>query len=151
MPEKELRAIRFIGLAVVAVTAASAAVLLFWSGSPFALAKLSRDGSFVPLYLIGPAVVLYVATGIGLIYRTRWGYVLLKCLLYILYLAFPVGTVVSYMALSYLRRHGIKRYFGFTGRDTALVELAEGRWFKIVTVALACALAAVFAWMMFAF
>lgn len=150
-PNKELAAIRVLGISLVAVAVASAAFLFLWAGSPFALAGLRREGSFLPLYLIGPIVVLYAVTGIGLIVRTRWGYALLKCSLYLLYLAFPVGTVLSYVALSYARRHGIKRHFGFEVADVPSRELHEERRFKIVSIVLACALAIVFVWMMLAF
>jgi len=148
---KELAAIRVLGIALMAMALVSAAILFLWPGSPFALTRLHRERSLLPLYLIGPAVVLYMVTGIGLIARTRWGYALLKFSLYLLYLVFPVGTVLSYLALSYLRRHGIKRHFGFEVADIPTRELHEDRWFKIAGVVLACALALLFLWMMLAF
>jgi hypothetical protein len=150
-PGKELRAIRVLGIALVAIAVASAGILLLWPGSPFALARLHRDRSFLPLYLIGPVVVLYLVTGVGLIVRARWGYTLLRCFLYLLYLAFPIGTVFSYLALSYVRRHRIKRHFAFEVADLPAGEVDEDRSFKIVGVVVACALALVFLWMMLAF
>lgn len=149
--EQEIRALRRAGVALASVAAASGAVLFVWSGSPFALATLYSKGSFLPLYVIGLPLAFYMAAGIGLIWRTRWGYILLKCLLYSVFLAFPVGTVGAYAALSYLRRHRIKRHFGFAPSGPPVVELHEERWFKVATVALACALALVFVWMMLAF
>src|SRR3990172_6969081 len=74
----------------MAMALVSAAILFLWPGSPFALTRLHRERSLLPLYLIGPAVVLYMVTGIGLIARTRWGDALLKFSLYLLYLVFPV-------------------------------------------------------------
>lgn len=150
-PEKEVKTIRLLGIVLVVTGVSSAAILLFWSGSPFALAKLQEVGSFLPLYLILPSVVLYIATGIGLFWRTRWAYVLLKCLLYLLGLAFPIGTVIAYLALSYLGRPNIKRHFGFKVTDISTPALHEKRWFKITGVMLACALFLVFVWMMLAF
>lgn len=149
--EQEIRTLRRVGIALASVAGASAAVLFLWSGSPFCLTTLYSKGSFLPLYVIGLPLAFYMAAGVGSIWRTRWGYVLLKCLLYSLFLAFPVGTVGAYVALSYVRRHRIKRHFGFAAPSPPIVELHEERWFKVATVALVCALALVFVWMMLAF
>ena len=53
----------------------------------------------------------YLITGIGLLARKPWGYYLFKFFLYVLLLAFPIGTIVSYKSLSYIKRHGIKSLF----------------------------------------
>jgi uncharacterized transporter YbjL len=53
----------------------------------------------------------YFITGIGLLARRPWGYYLFKCFLYVLLLAFPIGTIVSYKSLSYIKRHSIKSLF----------------------------------------
>ena len=53
----------------------------------------------------------YFITGIGLLARKPWGYYLFKCFLYVLFLAFPIGTIVSYKSLSYIKRNGIKSLF----------------------------------------
>ena len=148
---KELTAIRVTGILLVGVAVATAAILFLWAGSPFTIAKLRRHGSFLPLYITGPIVMLYMVTGVGLIARTRWGYALLKCFVYVLFLAFPVGTVLSYLALSYMRRHGIRRHFGFEISDGPTGELDEAHWFRIVGLVLTCAMALMFVWMMLTF
>lgn len=53
-----------------------------------------------------------LATAIGIIRLRRWGYVLFKILLYIMLIGFPIGTFISYMTLSYMKRHNVKRFFG---------------------------------------
>jgi len=66
-----VKAIRLLGIALVVVAVVSAVALFFWSGSPFVLSNLRREGSFLPLYLIGPVLVFYLVTGIGLIWRAK--------------------------------------------------------------------------------
>ena len=55
---------------------------------------------------------LYVAIGVGVLARARWGYVVFKAFLYVLLVVFPIGTALSWLTLRYLRRHSIERYFG---------------------------------------
>jgi hypothetical protein len=53
----------------------------------------------------------YLLTGIGMIAQRKWGYFLFKFFLYFLLLAFPVGTFVSYKALKYMKKNGIRSLF----------------------------------------
>ena len=84
-----------------------------------------------PLYVLGtnpPPMVFFcfglvfivftLATGVGTLFLTHWGYLLLKLLLYIMYIGFPIGTMFSYITFSYIEKHDIKRYFKKnTGRE----------------------------------
>jgi hypothetical protein len=53
----------------------------------------------------------YLSTGIGIIAQRKWGYFLFKFFLYVLLLAFPVGTYVSYKALRYMNKNDISAMF----------------------------------------
>ncbi len=59
---------------------------------------------FVPLALN----VLLVVGGIGILLKTIWGYYLLMTILYLLFLMFPIGSIVSYKLLGYIERNNIK-------------------------------------------
>ena len=76
------------------------AVYVFGSGSKF-------------VFIVWTVIQCFqVATAIGIIYLRRWGYILFKIFLYIMLIGFPIGTFISYMTLSYMKRHDVKRYFG---------------------------------------
>ncbi len=69
-----------------------------------------------------PIVLIYMGTFmaifdifvvIGVIFKYRWGYYMFKVNLYLWLLFFPIGTIVSYMYLSYIKRNNIKKYFGY--------------------------------------
>jgi hypothetical protein len=53
----------------------------------------------------------YLLTGIGILSQRKWGYFLFKFFLYSLLLAFPVGTIVSYKALKYMKKNNIRALF----------------------------------------
>jgi len=57
----------------------------------------------------------YLITGIGIITHQKWGYYLFKFFLYVLFLAFPIGTVIAYKSLAYIKRNDIKNLFGKWG------------------------------------
>jgi hypothetical protein len=61
--------------------------------------------------------VWYLATGIGILLRSKWGYFLFKFFLYILLLGFPIGTFIAYKSLKYIKRNDIKTLFGFASRS----------------------------------
>jgi len=66
------------------------------------------------IYFVVGSLLFYFTVGLGIVLLTRWGYVLFKGFLYLLLLGFPIGTFVSYKTLSYMKRHNIKQYFGFS-------------------------------------
>jgi hypothetical protein len=53
----------------------------------------------------------YVVTGIGILRRTRWGYYLLKSILYLLFVSFPIGTFISYKSLKFMKKNSIRQEF----------------------------------------
>ncbi len=70
-----------------------------------------------PLYSdffgIGMAI-WYLLVGVGLLSRSMWGYCLLKAFLFILALGFPIGTLISYYSLKYMKNNDIKDLFKTT-------------------------------------
>jgi len=63
-------------------------------------------------YIFGIIVTFwYLITGIGVLMRQRWGYYLFKLFLYVLFLAFPVGTFISYKSLVYIKTNNVKDLF----------------------------------------
>jgi FtsH-binding integral membrane protein len=53
----------------------------------------------------------YLITGIGILVRRQWGYYLFKLFLYVLLLAFPIGTIISYKTLTYIKKNNIRSLF----------------------------------------
>ena len=53
----------------------------------------------------------YLMTGIAILIRQAWGYYLFKSFLYVLLLAFPIGTIISLKSLSYMNRNNAKGLF----------------------------------------
>jgi hypothetical protein len=53
----------------------------------------------------------YLLTGIGILTQRKWGYFLFKFFLYFLLLALPIGTIISYKALKYMKQNNIKVLF----------------------------------------
>ena len=56
----------------------------------------------IPLYFIG---------GSGIIMKKLWGYYLLKTILYLFIIIFPIGTIFSVVMLKYIKKHNIKNCF----------------------------------------
>ena len=56
--------------------------------------------------------IWYLITGIGILLRTKWGYHLFKFFLYVLLFVFPIGTIISYKSLQYMKRNNINKLFG---------------------------------------
>ncbi len=55
--------------------------------------------------------VWYLAAGIGILARRIWGYYFLKSFLFILLVAFPIGTFIAYTSLKYMKKSSIKNEF----------------------------------------
>jgi hypothetical protein len=53
----------------------------------------------------------YLITGTGILMRTKWGYYLFKFFLYFIFIGFPIGTIISYLSLSYMKKNNIKFIF----------------------------------------
>ena len=68
------------------------------------LYDLSQQDGFDLHFSIFVAVsmALHSIVGFSILSMKRWGYVIFKCYLYLLFLAIPVGTYISYRTLKYM-------------------------------------------------
>jgi hypothetical protein len=73
------------------------------------LYNLASRGDFDKAFSIFVVVsmVVHAFIGFAILSRKRWGLVVFKCYLYILFLAIPIGTYISYKTLQYMERHNI--------------------------------------------
>jgi hypothetical protein len=55
--------------------------------------------------------IWYLITGICLLTRRILGYYFLKLFLYIFLIGFPIGTIISYKLLKYIKKHNVKYHF----------------------------------------
>jgi len=55
--------------------------------------------------------IWYLLTGIGLLTRKKIGYYSLKLFLYVFLIGFPIGTIISYKILKYIKKHNLKNLF----------------------------------------
>ena len=76
----------------------------------FAVPLSAESPEYFTYIQIGTAVWNLV-TGVGILLRKKWGYYLLKFVLYILLLSFPIGTIISYYSLKYMKNNNIKELF----------------------------------------
>jgi hypothetical protein len=88
-------------------------VLFFNPSSPAYILGVKKDLQLL-LYFWAACTILFISTGVGIVLQKRWGYILFKFFLYLMVLGFPIGTIISYKTLAYMRQHQLKRSFGFT-------------------------------------
>lgn len=53
----------------------------------------------------------YLITGIGILSLKKPGYFLFKFFLFVLFIAFPIGTIISYKSLKYIKENNIKNFY----------------------------------------
>ena len=63
------------------------------------------------LYFLLIVLIWYMATGVGILIRKKWGYYLFKVFLYCLLVSFPIGTIISYLSLKYMKKNNVKDLF----------------------------------------
>ena len=113
----EFRPLLILAWVIVGISGFAGIMFLLNPASPAYLFRPGRDP-----FLLASAVAIEVfclLSGIGVILRRKWGYYLFKSFLYTQFVAFPIGTIISYMTLSYMRKHEIKRHFGFIAPPTS--------------------------------
>ena len=107
------RAVHLFGFAFIGLAALQVAMLvhpLFLdSESSVHVTKWTHPGNVVGAF--GGSTALLLFTGVGVLLRKRWGYYLLKALLYVILLGFPIGTLVSWLALRYIRNQQLREQF----------------------------------------
>ena len=73
----------------------------------YSMGKVSID-----TYYFGIGVSLfYLVSGIGILMRKKWGYYILKLFLFLFIINFPIGTIIAYKSLSYMKKKNIKQFF----------------------------------------
>jgi hypothetical protein len=78
--------------------------------SLYALWSTESPPAFIGYFEI-TITLWYLVTGIGILKRKVWGYYLLKSFLYVLLLAIPFGTFISYKSLKFMKDNSIKKEF----------------------------------------
>lgn len=53
----------------------------------------------------------HLITGLGILSKRRWGFILFKLYLYVLYVGVPIGTIISKKFFSYIKKNEIERYY----------------------------------------
>jgi hypothetical protein len=66
------------------------------------------EGFWVPRYFVSSVSAFYFLCGVGVVRLTGWGYYLFRAFLYVLFLAVPIGTMISLATLKYMKRNNIK-------------------------------------------
>jgi hypothetical protein len=118
-------------------------LFLLHPSSPFALGRLYRDSFFIPIYFFLAVNALNTAVCIGVLLRKKWAYHLFRIMMWLLFFGVPIGTLVSYFTLAYMRRHNIERHFGLPPATSSYP-----RGFMVTMALVAVAL---FLWMMLAY
>lgn len=71
----------------------------------------SKDFPVSHVYFIISLSLWYLITAIGILTKQKWGYYLFKIFLYALFLGFPIGSIISYKSLVYMKQNNIKNLF----------------------------------------
>lgn len=142
--DQEFRPVAVVALALAVIPLAATLYFLVHPSSPFYFARLQREAFYIPMYFFFFVNSLNAIMCVGVLRRRKWGYQLFKVLLYMLLFGFPIGTLVSYATLSYMRSHGIAQHFGLPLSKQGFLPT----W---LVVAFAAAVVILFLWMMLAY
>lgn len=113
--DAEIRPIRIFGVVLAVLGVAGTFFFLYGtSPAPFFSPTSPSGIERVLFYSVMGVNIFYFLAGVGLLIRQKWGYFLFKLFLYMTFLGFPIGTLISYVTLSYMKRHQLKRHFGIT-------------------------------------
>lgn len=55
--------------------------------------------------------IWYLTTGFGIVLKKPWGFRLLNFFLYVMYVGWPLGTLMAKKLFSYIKNNGIRKYF----------------------------------------
>ena len=88
-------------------------LILFFLGGLYTLYVIAsiEDLPIIHNYFGITISLYYLITGIGILARKEWGYYLFKFFLYVLVLAFPIGTIISWKSLDYMKKNDIKSLY----------------------------------------
>jgi len=141
------RPIRIFGLIIILLPFLSIGAIVAWLASRGFLVTVLTAGFYFPLALLLLSHILLLVTGIGVFGFRKWGYYLFKMFLYVLAFGFPVGTVVSYVTLAYVRKHHIETHFGMPEHPPGTGTMRAVRWgLGMLVVA---GLVALWVWLMY--
>jgi len=56
-------------------------------------------------------IILHSVVGIGILSRKRWGFLIFKYYLYLLYLGIPIGTYISHKTLLYIKQNEVAKLY----------------------------------------
>lgn len=111
--DPSIQPIKTFGVVLMGVASGAAFFFLFLtSPAPFFDPRSPSTHERAAFYLVMAVLIAYFLTGLGVALLKKWAYFPFKLFLYVLLLAFPIGTILSYLTLSYMKRHQIKRHFG---------------------------------------
>lgn len=142
--DQEFRPVAVVALALAMIPLAATLYFLIHPSSSFYFVRLQREAFYVPMYFFLFVNTLNAIMCIGVLRRRKWGYRLFKILLYMLLFGFPIGTLVSYATLSYMRSHQIEQHFGLPASKQVFLRT----W---LAIAFAVAVVILFLWMMLAY
>lgn len=75
------------------------------------LTKLQDIEQVVAVWLfIGSISLFHLLLGIGVILKNRLGFGIFKGYLQLMYIAFPIGTILSKKTIEYIEKNNIERY-----------------------------------------
>ena len=113
-------AIKVIGLVWLGLAAYGS--YLFWTaflsqGSP---SFVGTGTTMSKLFVFAGTfwILLNILVAIGMLFHKKWGFILVRAYLYILLLGIPIGTAISILLLSYLKKQEIREYFGYQSPQT---------------------------------
>jgi hypothetical protein len=104
MLEDELyRPIKYFGYAFVAIG------LLGFATLAFCLMDVKYQA--VVWAFIGSVSLLHLILGIGILNRKKWGLLIFKAYLNLLYIGFPIGTYLARQTLKYIKDNRLEDLF----------------------------------------
>lgn len=106
-----VRPIRLFGVVLAILSVLGFGVFAYWLVFRGVLGQSVETG-YLPVLILLALHVLVFLTGLGVIVSTKWGFRLFRMFLYVMLLAFPFGTMVSYLTLRYISRNQIQQYYG---------------------------------------
>lgn len=77
------------------------------------LYDLSRKDDFDLHFsiFVAASMLLHISVGFAVLSLKKWGLMVFKIYLYVLFLAVPIGTYISYKTLKYIESNNISEYY----------------------------------------
>ena len=65
---------------------------------------------FLVWAFVGSVSLFHLLLGIGILQRKKWGFIIFKAYLRLLYFGFPLGTYLAHETLKYISKNKIEQY-----------------------------------------